>query len=102
MNGVMNHRRGGVFQMIMRTDPVITMKIYPKVSVTIGGEQLLSSQELKACILLLLDFSNSEIISLLNVSSQGMTNIKTRINEKLFDESNAVNLTQKLKNIPMV
>ena len=25
MNGVMNHRRGGVFQkMIMRTDPVIT------------------------------------------------------------------------------
>lgn len=78
------------------------MKIYPKVSVTIGGEQLLSSQELKACILLLLDFSNSEIISLLNVSSQGMTNIKTRINEKLFDESNAVNLTQKLKNIPMV
>jgi len=78
------------------------MKIYPKASVTIGGEQLLSSQELKACILLLLDFSNSEIISLLNISSQGMTNIKTRINEKIFGESNASNLTQKLKNIPMV
>lgn len=93
--------------MILRTVPNFPfvdsfMKIYPKASVTIGGEQLLSAQELKACILLLLEFNNSEVISLLNISSQGMTNIKTRINEKIFGESNAVNLTQKLKNIPMV
>ena len=25
MNSAMNHRRGGVFQMIMRTDPVISV-----------------------------------------------------------------------------
>jgi hypothetical protein len=31
MNGVMNHRRGGVFQMIMRTDPVISLEMWEKV-----------------------------------------------------------------------
>jgi hypothetical protein len=47
-------------------------------------------------------FANSEIISLLNVSPQNLTNIKTRINEKLFGESKASNLESKIKEIPIV
>ena len=74
----------------------------PKAYAAIGREQTLSPQELKACILLLMKFANSEVISLLNVSPQSLTNIKTRINEKLFGESKASNLESKIKEIPIV
>ena len=74
----------------------------PEAYVAIGREQTLSSQELRACILLLLKFTNGEIISLLDITSQGMTNIRTRINEKLFRESKASTLDFRLKEIPIV
>jgi rubrerythrin len=74
----------------------------PKAYAAIGREQTLSPQELKACIFLLMKFANSEVISLLNVSPQSLTNIKTRINEKLFGESNASTLDRKIKEIPIV
>jgi len=74
----------------------------PKAYAAIGREQTLSPQELKTCILILMKFANSEIISLLNVSPQNLTNIKTRINEKLFGESKASNLESKIKEIPIV
>ncbi len=74
----------------------------PKAYAEIGREQTLSPQELKACILILMKFANSEIISLLNVSPQNLTNIKTRINEKLFGVSKASNLESKIKEIPIV
>ena len=76
--------------------------IQPEAYVAIGRDLTLSAQELKACILLLLKFSNGEIISLLDISSQGMTNIRARINEKLFGEPKASNLAQNLKKIPLV
>ena len=74
----------------------------PKAYAAIGREQTLSPQELKACVLLLLQFANSEIIALLNISSQSLTNVKTRINEKLFGVSNASTLENKIKEIPIV
>ena len=74
----------------------------PKAYATIGREQTLSPQELKACILILMKFANSEVISLLNVSPQNLTNIKTRINEKLFGVSKASNLESKMMEIPIV
>ena len=73
-----------------------------KAYIAIGRDQTLSPQELKACVLLLLQFANSEVISLLNVSPQSLTNIKTRINEKLFGESNASSLERNIKKIPIV
>ena len=75
---------------------------HPEAFIAIGREQTLSPQELRACILLLLKFTNGEIISLLDISSQGMTNIKTRINEKLFGEQKASTLDHRLKEIPIV
>ena len=74
----------------------------PKAYAAIGREHTLSPQELKACILLLLKFANSEVIALLNISSQSLTNVKTRINEKLFGVSKASNLESKIKEIPIM
>ena len=74
----------------------------PGAFAAIGREQTLSPQELRACILLLMKFTNGEIISLLDISSQGMTNIRARINEKLFGESKASSLSYKLKKISIV
>ncbi len=74
----------------------------PKAYAAIGREQTLSPQELRVCILLLLKFANSEIIALLNISSQSLTNVKSRINEKLFGVSNASTLENNIKEIPIV
>ena len=74
----------------------------PQAYVAIGRSQTLSPQELSACVLLLLKFTNSEILSLLNISPQSLTNIKTRINEKLFGEPKASSLDSKMKKIPIV
>ncbi len=74
----------------------------PTAYAAIGREDLLSPQELKACILLLQKFSNSEIISLLDISPQRMTNIRTNINDKLFKEANAHSLDRNLGGIPIV
>ena len=77
-------------------------KSQPVAYASIGRENVLSSQELKVCILLLLDFTNGEIISLLNISPQRMTNVRTNINEKLFKETNAHSLDKNLAKTPIV
>ena len=69
---------------------------------SIGRENVLSTQELRACILLLLDFTNSEVISLLDISDQRMTNIRASINYKLFKDTGASSLNKNLKGITMV
>ena len=74
----------------------------PKAYAAIGREQTLSPQELKACELLLLKFTNSEVIALLDISPQSLTNVKTRINEKLFGVAKASTLENNTKNIPIV
>ena len=74
----------------------------PAAFAAIGRESVLSPQELRACILLLLHFSNGEIISLLDITPQRMTNVRTSINEKLFKETNAHSLDRNLENIAIV
>ncbi len=74
----------------------------PVAYASIGRENVLSTQESRACILLLLDFTNSEVISLLDVSDQRMTNIRASINDKLFKCVGASSLKKNLKGITIV
>ena len=61
------------------------------------GERRLSESEMRACILLLLGFTNSELSTLLNVSPQRITNIKSIINQKLFGDSLSSTLLRNIK-----
>ena len=63
----------------------------------ITQEHPLAGQQLYTAILCRLNFSPGEIAVLLNTSQQRITNVKTRINQKLFDENNAVTLTENLR-----
>ena len=47
----------------------------------------LTNQEWKVCLLVKLNFIPSELTVLLNLSKQRVTNIRTRLNQKLFGES---------------
>ena len=47
----------------------------------------LTDQEWKVCLLVKLNFIPSELTVLLNLSKQRVTNIRTRLNQKLFGES---------------
>ena len=58
----------------------------------------LSVLESRAYMLLELDFSNSEICILLDVSPQRLSNIKTRINQKLFNDNSASTLKSNVNN----
>ena len=69
----------------------------PVEQVTVCKEGLLSIFELRTCILLLLGFSNGEISILLDATSQRVTNLKSRINKKLFNDDSAVTLQANLK-----
>ena len=69
----------------------------PIEQVTVCKEGLLSPLELRTCILLLLGFSNGEISVLLDASSQRVTNLKSRINKKLFNDDSASTLQANLK-----
>lgn len=53
----------------------------------------LATKELRTCMLLLLDFKEGEIAVLLDVKPQRVTNIKKRVNMKLFEDSSAATLT---------
>jgi DNA-binding CsgD family transcriptional regulator len=68
----------------------------PTTSNVIGSPQLLSPQELRTCILLAAGFTNGEIGVLLNASPQLISNIKTRVNRKLFGEETAATLMDNL------
>lgn len=50
-------------------------------------EAQLTNQEWKICLLVKLNFIPSELTVLLNLSKQRVTNIRTRLNQKLFGES---------------
>lgn len=64
----------------------------------VGGMSTpLSPLELKACILILLKFANSEISVLLGVTPQRVSNMKSRINQKLFHYTSASSLEKNLK-----
>ena len=57
----------------------------------------LSILELRVYMLIMLKFTNGEIAVLLDVTPQRITNIKSRINHKLFADSTASNLEKNIK-----
>lgn len=66
---------------------------------SISASEKLSQQEQRVCILIRLLFAEGEIAVLMNTSIQRVTNIKARVNKKLFGEEKAITLIQHLKKI---
>jgi len=64
-----------------------------------GRNNILSFQELNTCILLIAGISNGEIAVLLDSSPQHITNMKKKINKKLFGEVSASSLDMHLRHI---
>lgn len=60
------------------------------------SEKKLAQQELKVCVLTRLEFTNSEMQILLNTSSQSITNMKAKVNRKLFNKNGASSLYKNL------
>jgi tetratricopeptide (TPR) repeat protein len=60
-------------------------------------ENKLAIKELRTSMLLILDFKEGEIAVLLGVKPQRVTNIKKRVNMKLFGDDSAVTLTNNIK-----
>ncbi len=71
----------------------------PSVYTALGRDVLLSSTELRLCILLLLGFKIGDAAILLNTSAQSITNIRCKANQKLFNESTASTLEKNLTSI---
>lgn len=59
----------------------------------------LTDRELFICIFIRYEFKPAEISVLLNISSQQTTNLRTRINHKLFDASGTKHLDDNLKRL---
>ncbi|MBR6189102.1 MAG: tetratricopeptide repeat protein [Prevotella sp.] len=66
---------------------------FPYYYSTLTQGKKLSINELRTCMLLMLDFKEGEIAVLLDVKPQRVTNIKKRVNMKLFDDISATTLT---------
>jgi hypothetical protein len=75
---------------------IMTAEI-PRVSTLIGGERILSTQELHVCLLLILGFTNIEIYKLTNLTPQRYSNLRRIINKKLFGEDKAATIEQNIK-----
>ncbi len=71
----------------------------PTLYSAIGRGEKLSEQELRACVLLLLNFSEADAGILLNVRPQRLTNIKSRANQKLFGDSSAQTLIDNIRHL---
>ena len=69
----------------------------PIAHIIIGKDDKLSYMEMKTCVLTLLKFKNSEIAVLLDEKPQRITNMKSRINKKLFGVESASTLQDNLK-----
>jgi DNA-binding CsgD family transcriptional regulator len=72
----------------------------PQMYSFIAREGVLSHQELQTCILIWLNFSNSEIAVLLDTSQQRISNIRSIANKKLFGNASASPLRENLLNFP--
>jgi flagellar basal body-associated protein FliL len=71
----------------------------PLTYAAMGRNNILSFQELNTCILLIAGISNGEIAVLLDSSPQHITNMKKKINKKLFGEVSASSLDMHLRHI---
>lgn len=54
--------------------------------------------EVRLCVLMRLHFRNKEMETLLGVSSSGLSNLKKRVNMKLYDDTKAQTLSYNLEN----
>jgi len=66
---------------------------------SISRDGRLTEREKSVAILLWLNFRESQISALLNITPQSTTNLKSRINERLFSDSRASTLKGRLKSI---
>jgi hypothetical protein len=66
---------------------------FPHYYATLTKDKKLATKELRTCMLLMLDFKEGEIAVLLDVKPQRVTNIKKRVNTKLFGDGSATTLT---------
>ena len=64
-----------------------------------NGKRSLSNLQLRVCILLLLDFDESTIASLLESTQQNVNNAKTRANQKLFNALDSSSLKSNLNQL---
>ncbi|MBE6262016.1 MAG: hypothetical protein E7107_14595 [Prevotella sp.] len=71
----------------------------PVAHAIIGKDGKLSYLEMKTCVLTLLKFKNSDIAVLLEEKPQRITNMKSRINKKLFGMESASTLLDNLKRV---
>ncbi len=62
----------------------------------------LGNQEQQVCMLLCAGFSNGEMSVLLSTSAQRITNVKSKVNEKLFGVKNATSLQKNLLELTKV
>ena len=65
-------------------------------STLVQGKKL-ATNELRTSMLLMLDFKEGEIAVLLDVKPQRVTNIKKRVNTKLFDDTSATTLVSNIQ-----
>lgn len=70
---------------------------FPHYYATLTQGKKLATKELRTSMLLMLDFKEGEIAVLLDVKPQRVTNIKKRVNMKLFDDSSATTLTANIQ-----
>ena len=76
---------------------LLIKKHLPQYYHALTSQHLLTPQELRTCLLLRLGFSASDIVVLMDVTPQRVTNIKTKANRKLFDEKGAGSLDSNLQ-----
>ena len=70
---------------------------FPHYFSTLTKGKKLSVKELRTSMLLMLDFKEGEIAALLDVKPQRVTNIKKRVNMKLFDDNSATTLASNIQ-----
>jgi hypothetical protein len=70
----------------------------PYAYAALGRDVILSTNELRVCILLLSGFKIADVAVLLDTSPQSITNLKARANNKLFGENSASTLERNLMN----
>ena len=70
---------------------------FPQYYATMAKGKRLATKEMRTCMLLMLDFKEGEIAGLLDVKPQRVTNIKKRVNMKLFGDDSAATLTKNIE-----
>ena len=73
-----------------------TSDYYPELIRDLNKLQGISIQEIRLCILVTMSIRESDVARMMGVSNQRITNIKSALNKKLFDDSSARSLYKNL------